>query len=96
MIPEPHAPGRPRREPGEPLRPAVDRRAHVVAAAISELPPDALLTAAEVAGWIGVHEATLANWRREGVGPARVKVGKRAHRYRKADILDWLEERIEA
>jgi predicted DNA-binding transcriptional regulator AlpA len=36
-----------------------------------------------------IPEATLAQWRYRGVGPAYVKVGKHV-RYRRADIDAWL------
>ena len=52
-----------------------------------------LLSPADVAGWIGVPVATLANWRSGGIGPAYLRVGRHV-RYRGADVEAWLESRL--
>lgn len=52
-----------------------------------------LLSPADVAGWIGVPVATLANWRSGGIGPAYLRVGRHV-RYRAADLEAWLESRV--
>lgn len=49
-----------------------------------------LLTAADMAAFLGVTEATLADWRYRHRGPAFVKVG-RLVRYRPDDLDAWLD-----
>jgi excisionase family DNA binding protein len=50
-----------------------------------------LLTAQELARLLKVSVHTLRAWRREGVGPPWIKVG-RAIRYRRSDVERWLEQ----
>lgn len=38
----------------------------------------------------------LQNWRHRGGGPAYVKVSARSVRYRRRDLLDWIEARTVA
>lgn len=52
--------------------------------------PDALLTPAEVAARLRVDILTLANWRARRQGPQFLKVGRRAVRYRRADVDAFL------
>jgi predicted DNA-binding transcriptional regulator AlpA len=52
---------------------------------------DGLLTAAEAAAFLKVPVATLYSWRQRGIGPRAIRVGKYL-RYRRAAILDWLDE----
>lgn len=49
-----------------------------------------LLSTKEAAEFIGIKPATLEHWRWENVGPPYLKVG-RAVRYRKLDLILWLE-----
>lgn len=35
----------------------------------------------------------LQNWRHRGGGPAYVKVSSRSVRYRRRDLMDWIEAR---
>ena len=51
-----------------------------------------LLDTVETSQLIGVHPATLATWRMQGIGPLYVKVGPRKVRYRSEDINKWLVE----
>lgn len=51
-----------------------------------------LLTPREVARWLRVQEQTLAIWRSQGVGPKYYKVP--AVRYKRCDVLEWLEQRL--
>lgn len=48
--------------------------------------PGDILTSREVAAEYRLAERTLANWRAKGEGPRFLKLGKRAVRYRRADI----------
>lgn len=50
-----------------------------------------LLTLREVAGLLGVQEATLRQWRARGRGPASFKIGVSVV-YRRSDVDAWLEE----
>jgi len=45
----------------------------------------------ELADFTGLSVQTLARWAVEGVGPKITKLGGTAVRYRKADVLAWLE-----
>ncbi|MFG3410463.1 helix-turn-helix transcriptional regulator [Streptomyces sp. NPDC048142] len=51
-----------------------------------------LMTPGQAAEYMGVAVSTLANWRCRGEGPPFVKAGKRAVRYRVADLDRWLSE----
>ena len=53
-----------------------------------------LLTRKQVAAELEVTERTIARWDAEGIGPPRVSYGKgKRIRYRRADVLKWLESR---
>jgi len=52
--------------------------------------PDALLFQAEVAYLAGLSTRTLEAFRLHGGGPVFVVLGKRAVRYRRVDVLDWI------
>ena len=58
-----------------------------------ELPhaDDELMTMKEVATLVRVPEATLRYWRHLGTGPHGFRVG-RSVRYRRNDVVHWLEE----
>jgi hypothetical protein len=51
---------------------------------------DALLTEAEAADFLKLSVRTLQAWRLRIAGPAFVHVG-RAIRYRRRDLIDWIE-----
>jgi predicted DNA-binding transcriptional regulator AlpA len=55
--------------------------------------PDRLLTPTTVAARLGLELATLKEWRCTGRGPAFVKFGGGAVRYRAEDVTAWLAER---
>ena len=57
--------------------------------------PEALLGQSEAAALIGVSERTLESWRWRGGGPPFVKISRRAVRYRRRDIQQWVSERIQ-
>ncbi|MHC2514601.1 MULTISPECIES: helix-turn-helix transcriptional regulator [Bradyrhizobium] len=49
-----------------------------------------LLTETEVADFLGKSVVTLARWRREGYGPAYVRIG-RSPRYRREDLAFFMQ-----
>lgn len=51
-----------------------------------------LATRAEVADYLDVPAATLAQWAYRATGPRYIKVGRHT-RYRWADVESWLRER---
>lgn len=64
--------------------------------------PDALLTSAEVAAMLNISTEALKDWRLERknllrgrVGPRFIRFGRKKGRvrYRRQDVLDWLEQR---
>lgn len=55
-----------------------------------------LLSAKEAAGYLRLSPKTLNNWRCKGVGPTVVRVGKRAPRYRVADLEAFIAESTNA
>ena len=57
--------------------------------------PDALLNQGQAASLIGVSERTLECWRCRGGGPPFVKISRRAVRYRRQDIDQWVGERVQ-
>lgn len=49
-----------------------------------------LLSTSEVARRLDVQANTLAKWRSVGLGPAFLRLGGRAVRYRESDVDAWL------
>lgn len=74
----------------------LDRRAAALAERVADLPGEHLLTTEELAAWLAVHAVTVKRWRRDGEGPPTTWVGVGSVRYRKSDVLAWLQERAEA
>lgn len=62
-----------------------------IAASPSAANPADLLAENEAAAALAVAVHTLRNWRWKGEGPRFVKVGKRAVRYRRADLAAFVE-----
>jgi predicted DNA-binding transcriptional regulator AlpA len=56
--------------------------------------PDVLLTKTQAGPLCGVDGRTMDNWRWRGFGPPHVRVSPRCIRYRRSDILDWIEARV--
>ena len=52
--------------------------------------PDALLTELQVSELLGLSVRTLQSWRVRRAGPRFVQAG-RAIRYRRRDLIDWIE-----
>jgi excisionase family DNA binding protein len=51
-----------------------------------------LLTEKELAGLLKVSARTLRAWRDAGEGPPALKIGRRAIRYRRSDVEEWLRQ----
>jgi excisionase family DNA binding protein len=54
-----------------------------------------MLTEQAVARILGVSVSTVRRLRASGEGPPSIRVGKRAIRYRRADVEAWLRRRGE-
>ena len=70
----------------------LDRRASMLAE-IGAGTADDLLTTRDVAEWLGVSIQFLEIGRHRGYGPKFVRIGPARIRYRRADVLAWLEQR---
>ncbi len=70
----------------------LDRRAADIAAA-GNGPPDELIDSKELARWLGVSKQWVEIARHRGWGPKFVRLGPRRIRYRRIDVLAWLETR---
>ncbi len=46
-----------------------------------------------VAKFLGITIATLDRWAKKGICPAPIKLGPRLVRYRRSEILAWLDNR---
>ena len=73
----------------------LDRRAADIAAA-GDGPPDQLIDTKELASWLGVSRQWVEISRHRGWGPRFIRLGPRRIRYRRLDILAWLETRRHA
>ena len=51
------------------------------------------LTEAEVSEWLGLSQPTLSRHRRNGTGPAFVRLSMRRIGYRRSAVEAWLSER---
>ena len=56
--------------------------------------PDALLMTTEAAFLAGLEPRTLEAKRLRGGGPLFVRISARAVRYRRKDLIDWIENRL--
>jgi predicted DNA-binding transcriptional regulator AlpA len=65
-----------------------------VVRSIDDLPE--LSKRAELAEFTGTSIPTLARWAVEGVGPRVTRLGGGSVRYRKRDVLAWLDSLAEA
>ena len=54
---------------------------------------DRLMNETEAADILCYSVRALQNWRHRGGGPQFVKVSARSVRYRKRDLLKWIEDR---
>ena len=62
----------------------------IMNAAISNTDPETLLTEAQTADHLSISMRTLQAWRVRGGGPIFIRAG-RSIRYRRSDLLDWIE-----
>jgi hypothetical protein len=53
-----------------------------------------LMTEHEAAAFLGYTPRALQNWRLRGGGPVFVKVSDRSIRYRRGDLMAWIEARL--
>jgi predicted DNA-binding transcriptional regulator AlpA len=70
----------------------IDKRADVVIDA-SKGDGDELLHTKETAKWLGVSTQWLEIGRSRGYGPTYTRVSARTVRYKRSDVLAWLETR---
>jgi predicted DNA-binding transcriptional regulator AlpA len=54
---------------------------------------DSLLSERQVSDWLGISEPTLFRHRRDGTGPAFVKLSARRIAYRCSAVKAWLKQR---
>ncbi|WP_319826478.1 helix-turn-helix transcriptional regulator [Thalassovita sp.] len=57
---------------------------------------DRLMDERETASILCYSVRALQNWRHRGGGPKFVKVSARSVRYRRRDVLEWVEQRVVA
>ena len=55
---------------------------------------DQLLCEKDAAAFLGYTIRALQNWRLRGGGPQYVKVSARSIRYRRRDLIAWVEARL--
>ena len=48
----------------------------------------------DAAEYLGVTKRTLQQWRFNGKGPLFVRISRRCIRYRRGDLVTWLEKRL--
>lgn len=53
-----------------------------------------LLTPSQAAEILGCSEKTLRNWRWQGYGPPAVYLSRRMVRYRREDVMAFIDERV--
>lgn len=58
--------------------------------------PDALMLELDAADFLGFSCRALQAWRYRGTGPTFVKVGSRAVRYRRRDLVAWIESNLKS
>ena len=71
----------------------LDRRAAEIADKGRQLDPDELLTTEETAAWLGVSRQWLEIGRSKKWGPAYVRIGPRHIRYKRSDVILFLQAR---
>jgi predicted DNA-binding transcriptional regulator AlpA len=71
----------------------LDRRAPAIAAAMQSRDSDQLLSTKQLAALLAVSVQLLENWRQNGEGPEWIALGPRCIRYKRSDVLAWLNTR---
>ena len=54
---------------------------------------DDLLSERQLSNWLGISEPTLFRHRRDGTGPAFIRLSMRRIAYRRSAVEAWLHER---
>mgnify|MGYP001381723934 CR=1 FL=1 len=62
---------------------------------VADMKEQQLMTLADMCELLGVSESTAYYWRQIGKGPRGARIGKKL-RYRRADVLAWLDEQFAA
>lgn len=70
----------------------LDRSAADLAAS-ADGSPDDLLTSSDVAEWLGMSVSWLEIGRHKGYGPRFTRLSHSRVRYRRSDVLEWLDKR---
>lgn len=55
---------------------------------------DRLIPERDAADFLGYTMRALQNWRTRGGGPAFIKVSSRSIRYRRRDLMVWIESKL--
>jgi hypothetical protein len=76
-----------------PQRHHLDKRAATIVQAAADTDGDDLLTTREVANWLQCSDQFLEIGRHKGYGPPFQKISERMIRYKRRDVIAWLEER---
>ena len=71
----------------------LDKRADQLVQQAPPGAPDDLLTTREVAKWLGIGELWVELGRTRNYGPKFLRLGPRLIRYRRSDVLAWLDSR---
>ena len=71
----------------------LDRRAERLLEEESDGQPDDLLSTAQLAAWLGVSRQWVEVGRSRNYGPPFIRLSPRRVRYRRRDVLDWLNSR---
>jgi predicted DNA-binding transcriptional regulator AlpA len=89
------APGSSLRDPGRagPMIVNTPKTTRATEAAVTPVGSSALLTEKQVAAMLSLEPATLRNWRVKGQGPRFVRLSRRAIRYSRVDVDEWLASR---
>ena len=58
--------------------------------------PDALETERKASDFLGVTTRALQKWRATGTGPQFVRISGRCIRYRRRDLIAWVEARLKS
>jgi len=71
----------------------LDRRAKKLIAEIQSTNPDELLNTRQLAEWLSCSESWLEIARCKNFGPNFIRMGPRNIRYRRRDVIAWLNKR---